>query len=120
MTINDTFAQQFVQGLEQAEGTLQGLLFQREQFQQKGVAYWVLYRKDHHTTVEFLFGPSDWDVEMLVSTTGGKFAFKDLLAEPAIAQWVSRNLYTSPTGRNVSNEVRWFVDLLKMALLIIE
>ena len=108
MTIKDTSAQQFVQGLEQAEGTLKGLLFHREQFLQKGVAYWVLYRRDQSTTVKFLFGPSDCDVEMLVSTPKGKFAFKDLLAEPAIAQWVGRNRYAPrKTQREHRSVVVW-------------
>lgn len=57
---------------------------------------------------------------MLIYTSKGKFAFKDLLSIPEIKKWVSENRYEQENGRNLKNELQWFVDLLKTSLPFVE
>ncbi|MEZ5422539.1 MAG: hypothetical protein R2682_05520 [Pyrinomonadaceae bacterium] len=71
------------------------------------------------TKAEFLFGPSDWDVEMIIYTPKGKFAFRDLLQIPVISKWVRGNKYAGQNGRNISSELHWYFSLLKFSLSVI-
>jgi len=74
------------------------LQFKRYSFFEKGFAYFIEYRKENNTRVEFLFGPSDWNIEMIIYTSRGKFAFKDVLNITGVKNWVNSNRYTnSPT-----------------------
>ena len=67
----------------------------------------------------FMFGPSDWDVEMIIKRNGRKYAFKDLLQIPSIAQWTEDNRYIRETrDRNIADEVGWAVKLLKFVFEI--
>ena len=68
----------FLNGLSEIELTLSLMCFKKISFLEKGFAYFVSYKKDG-IIVEFLFGPSDWDIEMIVNTSKGKYSFKDLL-----------------------------------------
>jgi hypothetical protein len=70
--------------------------------------------------VEFLFGPSDWLVEMMVYTVKGKFEFKDLVGIPEIDGWLNDNRYKQESGCNVKNELLWLVGLLKVSLPHVE
>jgi hypothetical protein len=119
MAIKDKLTQEFLEGLEEVKTLLLILMFKQILFNEKGLAYFVQYQRGK-TIVEFLFGPSEWNVEMIVYTTKGKFAFKDLLEIPAIAKWVSDNRYKQEGERSVKNELLWFIELLKVSLPIID
>jgi len=119
MAIKDKLTEEFLEGLEEIKKLLLILLFKQISFDKKGGAYFVKFEKGK-TIVEFLFGPSDWNVEMIIYTSKGKLAFKDLLEIPAITKWVNDNRYKQGDGRNVKNELLWFVELLKTSLPIIE
>jgi hypothetical protein len=95
-------------------------LFKKHSFSDEGLACFIEYRKENSTRVEFLFGPSNWNIEMIIYTSKGKFAFKDLLSIPEIENWVSDNRYKQKNGRNLEKELEWFVSLLKVSLLYIE
>jgi len=95
------------------------LNFYPQSFEEKGLEYFVKYKRGN-SIVEFFFGPADWDIEIIIFTPKGKFAFKDLLRIPAIEEWVYLNRYKQVNGRNVKNELLWFVELLKISLSIIE
>lgn len=112
----NNLTEEFLEALNEIEVVLLTLLFKRYSFFEKGVAYYIEYIKQNNTRVEFLFGPSDWDIEMIVYTSKGKFAFKDLLSIPEINSWVNNNRYKQGNGRNIKNELLWFVDLLKISL----
>jgi|GEM_PF-1636975 hypothetical protein len=112
--------EEFFKALDEIELLLLVLLFKRHSFFEKGEAGFVEYRKENNTRLEFLFGPSDWDIEMIIYTSKGKHAFKDLLSVPEIKSWVSDNRYKKENGRNIKNELLWFVELLKVSLPLVE
>ena len=120
MILKDNLTEDFLRALKEIEAILLMMKFKRHSFFENGPAYFVEYRKDNNTIVEFLFGPSEWNIEMIIYTSKGKFAFKDLLEIPAIAKWVNDNRYKQENGRNVKSELLWFVELLKVSLPIIE
>lgn len=111
---------EFLKALDEIEMVLSSILFKRHSFFEKGVAYYIEYRKQNNTRVEFLFGPSDWDIEMIIYTSKGKFTFKDLLSIQEINKWVNDNRYKQENGRNLKNELLWFVELLKWSLQYLE
>lgn len=110
----------FLEALNEIEIVLLTLFFKRHSFFEKGLAYYVDYIKLNNTRVEFLFGPSDWAIEMIIYTAKGKFAFKDLLSISEINRWVNDNRYKQGNGRNVKNELFWYVELLKVCLPYVE
>lgn len=120
MAIKDKLTEEFLKALNEIEIVLLTLLFKRHSFFEKGLAYYIEYRKENNTRVEFLFGPSDWHIEMAIYTSKGKFSFKDLLNIPEVNRWVNDNRYKQENGRNVKNELLWFVELLKVSLPIVE
>jgi hypothetical protein len=120
MAIKDKLTEEFLKALNEIEIVLLTLFFKRHSFFKKGLAYYIEYIKQNNTRVEFLFGPSDWDIEMIIYTSKGKFAFKDLLNISEINRWVNDNRYKQGKGRNVKNELLWYVDLLKVSLPYVE
>jgi hypothetical protein len=87
MDIKDNLTEDFLEGIEDVKKLLLFIRFQPLLFDKKGLAYFVKFQKEK-TIIEFLFGPSDWDIEMLIYIGNRKFAFKDLLEILAIAKWV--------------------------------
>jgi hypothetical protein len=120
MAVKDKLTEEFLEALNRIEIVLLSLLFKKHSFFEKGLAYYIEYIKENNTRVEFLFGPSDWNIEMIIYTSKGKFAFKDLLEIPDIQKWVNDNRYKQENGRNVKNELLWFVELLKVSLPLVE
>ena len=110
--IND-LTKDFLEALVEIEIVLRVLFFKRYSFFEKGLAYFIEYRKENNSRVEFLFGPSNWDIEMIIYTSNGKFAFKDLLIIPEIENWVNINRYKQENSRNIKNELDWFVDFIE-------
>jgi len=119
MAIKDKLTEEFLEGIKEIENILFLLHFYLYSFEEKGPAYFIKYKRGN-SVVEFLFGPSDFDVEIIISTSKGKFAFKDLLQIPSVAEWVNNNKYKQENGRNVKNELLWALELLKFSLPIIE
>ena len=119
MDIKDKLTVEFLAGIKEIESVLFLLNFYPYSFEEKGLAYFVKFIRGN-SIVEFLFGPADWDIEIIIFTLKGKFTFKDLLQIPAIEEWVNINRYKQDNGRNVKNELLWFVELLKTILPIIE
>lgn len=115
----DNLSELFLQSMKDAETILSFMSFEKYPAKKKGFAYFYQYkRKD--CIVEFLFGPPEYQVEMIIYKSNRKFSFKDLLSIPLIATWVDRNRYVPTNGRDVKGEVLWFLDLLKFSLKIIE
>jgi hypothetical protein len=119
MAVKDKLTEEFLVGIKEIESILFLLNFYPYSFEEKGPAYFIKYKRGG-SIVEFLFGPSDWDIEIIIFTSKGKFAFKDLLQIPTIAEWVNNNKYKEVNGRNIKNELLWAVELLKTSLPIIE
>jgi len=120
MVIKGKLTEDFLKALNEIEIALQVLRFKRHSFLEKGFAYYIEYRKENSTRVKFLFGPSDWNIEMIIYTSKGEFAFRDLLVIPEINTWINNNKYKAENGRNVKNEWLWLVELLKVSLPIVE
>ncbi len=106
----------FLDALNEIEIVLLTLFFKRHSYCEKGLAYYIEYTKQNNTRVEFLFGPSDWSIEIIIYTAKGKFAFKDLLSISEINRWVHVNRYEQGNGRNIKNEILWYVELLTVSL----
>jgi len=117
--MKDELTKEFLSGINEVQPILLLMNFSQYSFVQKGSSYFISFKKEG-TFVDFLFGPSDWDIEMVIHTSNGKFAFKDLLQLPSIADWVDRNRYEQFGGRNIKNELLWYVDLLKFSLPLVE
>jgi hypothetical protein len=120
MAIKDKLTEQFLQALKEMQETLLTMLFKGHTFHEKGLSYYIEFRKENNTRVDFMFGPSDWNIEMIIYTSKGKFAFRDLLEIPTIQKWVNDNRYIQENGRNLKNELLWFVELLKVSLPLLE
>jgi len=115
----DKLIEDFLNGIREIEIDLIACGFLASRSEKLGVGYLFRYESGQ-TTVEFLFGPSDWDIEMIVYTSTGKYAFKDLLAIPLISEWVNQNRYTQEGQRDIKKELGWYVSLLKFSLPLIE
>jgi hypothetical protein len=120
MAIKDNLTEEFLKALNEIESPLQTILFKRHSFFEKGSAFYIEYSKENNTRVEFQFGPSDWDIEMIIYTSKDKFSFKDLLGVPEIKRWVNDNKYEQKNGRNLRNELVWLVNLLTVSLKYVE
>jgi hypothetical protein len=119
MVVKDNLTEDFVEGIEDVKKLLIFIRFQPLSFDKKGLAYFVKFHREK-TIIEFIFGPSDWDIELIIYIGNQKFAFKDLLEILAIAKWVDDNRYRQAKGRDIKKELLWFVELLKVSLHSIE
>lgn len=115
----DKLTEAFLDGLIEIERVLSLMSFKKISFEEKGYAYFVKFQKKE-TTVLFLFGPSDWGIEMIINTTKGKYAAKDLLQIQEISKWINENRYEQIGERDIKNELLWFVELLKVSLPYVE
>lgn len=121
MATKDKLTEEFLQALSEIEAMLLGLRFKKYSFFEKGLAYYIEYQKENNSRIEFLFGPPEWDIEIIICTLKGKFAFKDLLIIPEINNWVNNNRYKQENKvRNLKNELLWIVQLLKVSLPLVE
>lgn len=120
MAIKDKLTTELLKALNEIEVVLLTLLFKRHSLFENGLAYYIEFIKPNNTRVEFLFGPSEWDIEMIIYTSKGKFAFKDLLKIPPIQKWVNDNRYKQENVRNLRKELLWFVEFLKISLPYVE
>lgn len=119
MDIKDNLTKDFLEGIEDVKRHLLFIRFQPLLFDKKGWAYFVKFQREK-TIIEFLFGPSDWNIEMIIYIGNQKFAFKDLLGILAIAKWVDDHRYKETMGRDIKKELKWFVELLEVSLPLIE
>ena len=114
-----TSQESFIKIMNDKEKALADIGLSHLSTEKKGYATFIEYRGTYDTQVSFMFGPSDWDVEMIIKRNGRKYAFKDLLQIPSIAQWTEDNRYVRETrDRNIADEVGWAVKLLKFVFEI--
>lgn len=109
----------FIQSVKDIETVLTDIGLSHLSTEKKGYATYIEYKGAHDTRVTFMFGPSDWDVNIVVKRSGKKYEFKDLLQIPSVAHWMKDNKYKQETGnRIIADEVGWFVKLLKFVFEI--
>jgi hypothetical protein len=119
--MKDKLTEDFLQSLKESEPILFALQFKPYSFFEKGPAYYIKYKREiTGSIVEFIFGPTDWMVEMIIFTKKGKFEFKDLYEIPAIVKWISNNRYIYKEERDIKTEILYFIDLLKISLPLVE
>jgi hypothetical protein len=115
MTISQ---ESFIKIMNDMEKVLADIGLSHLSTEKKGATF-IEYQGTDDTRVTFMFGPSDWDVEMIIKRNGIKYAFKDLLQIPSIAQWTKDNRYIQETrDRSIADEVGWAVKLLKFVFEI--
>lgn len=111
--------EEFLQALKVVENSLLTLQFKTSSFEKKGYAYFVQFKRED-CMVRFVYGPPQYEIDIIIYSSKGKFEFKDLLNIPTIAAWVNDNRYVQKNGRDLNSEMLWFVQLLKFSLPIIE
>ena len=110
----------FLEAITEIEPTLSSLLFVKSSYLKKGYAHFVEFT-NKELKVEFIYGPSDYDIEMFITISKNKMAFKDLLEIPLVAKWVEENRYIPQNGpRNIKDELLWFIKLLEFFLKFIK
>lgn len=109
----------FVKSLQEAEYLLNRIGFIQSHFERQGYAVFVDFNKQT-TTVTFMFGPPEWHVEMIILTPKQRYAFKDVLQMPIIAEWVNENNFSQEDENYIKSEILWFIKLLKFALPFLE
>ncbi len=102
----------FIKSIKEVDTILTDIGLSHLSTTKKGYATFIEY-KGSDTLVLFMLGPSDWNVEILLELNEKKYAFKDLLQIPSIAQWTRDNKFVQKTNYRIKEEVFWFVDLLK-------
>ena len=121
MTLRNKLTEEFLLSLKEVEPFLLTLQFKPYSYLEKGLAYYIEYKKESTgSVVEFLFGPSEWMIEMIIFTSKGKFEFKDLFEILAITKWLNDNKYKQENVRDIKNEMLYFIELLKVSLPVIE
>jgi hypothetical protein len=116
--MKDNLTSEFLQSLNEVESILHSMLFEKHSHVDKGNVHFVQY-KSGETVIEFVFGSPEFQVEILIFTSKGKYTFGDLLQIPEVATWVSKNRYVEERGRVLKNEILWFLELLKVSLPIV-
>lgn len=107
----------FIQSLKNVEVELNDIGFLHTSTIKKGYATYIHYKMaDNNMPILFMYGPSDWNVELSVTKNGRKYEFKDILQIPPILQWIMDNKFQRQTSNNIKNEVTWFIDLLRFII----
>jgi hypothetical protein len=109
---------QYEVALKEVEPILSSMGFKPHPYNQ-GYPYYIKY-KHGDTIIMFMYGPSDWHVEIVLFTAKGKFNIADLMKFPTIADWVYGKKFISSSENPIVNELLWNIELMKIALLFIE
>jgi hypothetical protein len=102
----------FIQSIKDIETRLTDIGFLHLSTTKKGYATYIDFKSADKTQVSFMFGPSEWNVEMLLTVKEKQYAFKDLLQISSVAQWTRDNKFQPRTNDRVKDELSWYVELL--------
>lgn len=106
----------FIQAIKDIKSQLTDIGFSHLATTKKGYATYVDFRSADKTQISFMFGPSDWKVEILLTTDKKKYSFKNLLEIPLVVQWTRNNKFQLRTNGRVKEEVEWYVELLAFVI----
>lgn len=109
----------FLEGIADSEKTLFPMGFRRQSFRENGPAFFVEYKRAD-TVVEFLFGPPEWHVEIVIHTANRKLALAELLQIPSISKWYDERSASIKGECDPKCELAFYVDLVSFSLPIIE
>lgn len=108
----------FPELLIEVEPILLGMSFTKCSYIKKGYAYYVEYKKGD-SIVKFMYGPSEYHVEMVIYIPNRKFELKDLLEIPEVASWANNYRHVQFDENIIKNELLWYIELMKFSLPII-
>ena len=115
----DQLSIQFLDAIHEIENELLEFSFKKHSVQKHGGAYFVEFKKGQ-VLLEFQFGPPEFQIDIILFASKGKFEFKDLMEIPKIGTWVNNHIYSPPERRNLKMELLWFMDLIKFSLTHID
>ena len=78
----------------------------------RGKIYVAEY-KSMNCVVKFLYGPPEFRIVTVVSSSSREYEFKDLLQISEISTWVSKN---GCGQKGLKAELLWYIKLLKFSL----
>ena len=113
ITVSTQNQEVFIKSIKDLEPHLTQLGFLHLSTNKKGFATYAEYKSKDNIQALFMFGPSDWHVDLSLSRNERKYEFKDLLQIPAISQWTKDNKLKEQTNNRIKDEVAWFVGLLR-------
>jgi len=108
----------FIQAIKDNETRLTDIGFSHISTTKKGYATYIDFKSTEKDKVSFIFGPSDWNVEIVFTTTDKKYEFKDLVQIPSVALWTRDNKFTPKSNDKIKDQVDWFVDLLTFVIKV--
>jgi len=106
----------FIESIKGLDSELTDIGFSHLSTTKKGYATYIDYKSADNSIITFMYGPSDWDVEILIIKNGKKYALKDILQVPSITQWIKDNKFQEQTRNRIKDEVAWFVDLIRFII----
>jgi len=119
---NETRAR-FIEAVRSIESALEGMGFTQVPPVEQGFATWVSFRKSN-CEVKFVCGPPEYHVEMFIEmrrVSGVKaYEFSDLMQMPTLARWIRANRLVVQEDDQLCVESRWFAELLRLALPVLD
>jgi hypothetical protein len=106
----------FIQSLKNVEIKLNDIGFFHTSTIKKGYATYIHYKMVDNMQILFMYGPSDWHVELSLTKNGRKYEFKDILQIPSISQWIMDNKFQHQTSNSIKDEVTWLVDFVRFVI----
>ena len=106
----------FIKSIKDMEPELVDIGFSLHSLDKKGFATYIQYKSKENIQALFMFGPSDWHVELSLTKNERKYELKDLFQIPLIVQWQKENSFRHDSNDRIKEEVTWFVSLLKFII----
>ena len=104
----------FIESVKKIENKLNELNLYHSSTIKKGFATYIAYETLTKTKVEFIYGPADWAIDIVLSKDDKVYGFKDLLKIPVVFQWANGNKINYGKNSKLDDELTWFVNLLCM------
>ena len=120
MALLDKSTENFLHAIKHVDSLLLELGFKQYSIFHKGFATFVRYKRGE-TIVEFLYGPGEYKIEMVLHTQNGKFNFGELLLKiPELNSWVYSKQCAVSEGDNLIDDLLYYIEVLKISLPFIE
>jgi hypothetical protein len=116
--MNNKFSEEFLMGIEIAEKNLSKNGFNKPTIDRLKDSFFVKFL-NRTGSLEFFFGASDFQIEILITKNNKKYAFKDLMNISTINEWITENRYIQKKERNLKDEVIWFTKLINFSYPIL-
>lgn len=106
----------FIHLIKDMESELTHIGFSHLSTTKKGYATYVDYKSAENIHASFMFGPSDWHVELVLRKDEKNYELKDLLQIPSIAEWIRNSKFKEQTSNRIKDEITFFVGLLRFVI----